>query len=114
MQRAAAADRQHAAHVTRDKTFVVETYDFIQAQTMQQSSRVCARLLAIKNNLRDHFVTFFDQPRHYFYWNARRVWGIHPVCYFLMAAAHEAPPLWQRSNYRGRPRSTDHHTEYES
>jgi len=46
--------------VTRDKTFVVETYDFIQAQTMQQSSRVYARLLPIKNNLRDHFVVVFD------------------------------------------------------
>ena len=46
--------------MTRDKTFVVETYDFIQAQTMQQSSRVYARLLPIKNNLRDHSVVVFD------------------------------------------------------
>jgi hypothetical protein len=47
--------------VTRDKTFVVETYGFIQAQTRQQSSPVYARLLTIKNNLRDHFVVVFDR-----------------------------------------------------
>jgi hypothetical protein len=40
---------------------VVETHDFIQAQTMQQSSRVCVRLLAIKNNLHDQFVAFYDR-----------------------------------------------------
>jgi hypothetical protein len=47
--------------VTRDKTFVVETHDFIQAQTRQQSSCVYARFLTIKNSLRDHFVVVFDR-----------------------------------------------------
>ena len=43
--------------------------------------------------------------------------GVFTYRHFLMAAAHEAPPLWQSANFRGpKPRALNqnHHTKHES
>ncbi|MEY4299809.1 MAG: hypothetical protein RIR25_1045, partial [Verrucomicrobiota bacterium] len=73
--RSLAGDDCHVAHVTRDKTLVLETHDFIKAQTRQQSSRVCARLLTIKNNLHDHFGVVFDRFIAFFEIPIATGWG---------------------------------------